>query len=204
MHLVCRTRRREKSIVNILENISSLSKKEVCEGKFTTLTTKLAQMNEYAIYLLIKSFVLKYRKMGILKSYKLSELLTSFKWKKTQLNYNLKQAVKQNVLFYNKRKYSLNLDNILVKRVWNFYFTFTKDIGFTSTNMIEIASMLTKKKKLEKQILLLSKYKEEKTQSQNNIGLKKFVNEVQTIMYDGCDPKDNLILLCWEKLHKVL
>ncbi|HUU79423.1 MAG TPA: hypothetical protein VMX55_13840 [candidate division Zixibacteria bacterium] len=92
----------EESIEYLLNKLLNLSKKELQEGHLSFLINQLLLFEEYAIYSMIKLLTLKYRRIGILKGYTISELQPFFKWERTQLNYYLKKATKQNVLFYNK------------------------------------------------------------------------------------------------------
>jgi len=191
----------KKSIVNLLDELINLSNEEMHYKKFVLLTNQLWQIEEYTIYSIIKLFVIKYRRTGILKPYKKSELQKCFEWEQTQFNHYLQQAVRHNVLHNNKRKYSLNLDNILVKRIWNFYFKTAKFDGISSTEMIEITSIMKKKQLLEKQIQSLKMFKENKNQIQNNPDFTDFINEIRSI---DCDPKDPLLDLCEKKLQNLV
>ena len=70
--------------------------------------------------------------------------------------------------------------------------------------MAEITSRLKKKNSLEIQILSLSKHKEDNQQIHNSNNFIDFVNEIQSIMLDGCDPKDALTYLCLVKLPELV
>jgi len=194
----------EKSIANLLDKLANLSENEINEGEFVLLTNQLLDLEEYVLYSLTKTLVQKYRNTGILKSYKISELQEYFEWEKTQLNYYLNQAIKQNILLYAKRKYSLNLDNILVKRVWNYYFTITKNESLSSTEMIEITSIMKRKRLIEIQMRSLNKLKENDDQIHNNSDFTHLINEIRKIMSDSYDPKDDLVNLCNEILPKLI
>lgn len=191
----------KKSIVNLLDELINLSNEEMYCEKFVLLTNQLWQAEEYTIYSIIKLFVIKYRRTGILKPYKKSELQNCFEWEQTQLNHYLQQAVRHNVLHNNKRKYSLNLENVLVKRVWNFYFKAANFDHISSTEMVEITSIMKKKQFLEKQKQSLNVFKENENQLQNSADFTDFINEIRSI---DCDPKDPLLDLCDKKLQNLI
>jgi hypothetical protein len=62
----------KKSIVNLLDELINLSNEEMYYEKFVLLTNQLWHTEEYTIYSIIKLFVIKYRRTGILKPYKKS------------------------------------------------------------------------------------------------------------------------------------
>lgn len=200
-----RTKIDDKSIQKLLIELVTLTSEDLVNGKFVHLTKQLWEADEYIIYSFIKFLIKNYQRTGILKSYRRTELLGYFKWEETQLDHYLKQAVKQNVLIHAKQKYSLNLENILVKRIWDFYFKTTNLENFTSTEMVDIASFIKKKQTIENEIQALKLFIESENQIRNNKIFTEFVEEIRNIMYesDG-DPKDPLLDLCEKKLQKLI
>ncbi|MHA1186785.1 MAG: hypothetical protein ACTSXA_11120 [Candidatus Heimdallarchaeota archaeon] len=192
------TNKDKKSIVNLLDELINLSNEEMHYEKLVLLTNQLWRAGEHTIYSIIKLFVKKYRRTGILKPYKKSELQDCFELEQTQFNHYLQQAVRHNVLHNNKRKYSLNLENILVKRIWSFYFKTANFEGLSSTEMIDITSIMKKTHYFEKQIQSLIMYKDNNNQIQNSPDFTDFINEIRSI---DCDPKDPLLDLCEKKLQ---
>jgi len=65
--------------------------------------------------------------------------------------------------------------------------------------------MLKRSNFLEKQILLLNKFKDDYNKKiQDSKNFLDFTNEIHTIMLDSFEPKDDLVRLCLEKLPLVL
>lgn len=187
----------------LLDRLLNLSKEELEECKLAILTNQLLQYNEYDIYSLIGLFIMKYRRIGVLRGYSTNELLPSVKWERTQLNYYLKRATKQNVLICSKTKYFLNIENTLVKRIWDYYFKTIENL--TTENLIEVSSILKRNNFLEKQINLLNKFKDNYNKKmQDSKSFLDFTNEIHNIILDSYEPQDDLVRLCSEKLQQLI
>jgi hypothetical protein len=193
----------EELLTTLLDNLSVLTADELENGRFAEQATQLFAAREHIMYSLIRTFVVDYKRTGIKRTYKIGDLFPFFPWKKTQLDQYLKLALRYKILSYTKFKYTLNLENGLVKRVWNYYFTSASIEHLPSTELLEITSIQKNQMILEKQKLELEK--------SNTIQIRKtsefnaFVEEINDIMYDsGYDPKDPLLSFCEKKLNDVL
>ncbi|MHA1188098.1 MAG: hypothetical protein ACTSSK_14720 [Candidatus Heimdallarchaeota archaeon] len=193
------------TIETLLIDLVKLSDEEINNGNFTQVTNHLCHKEEYVIYLLIKYLVQNYRSTGILKSYTRIELLKCFKWKETQLDYYLKYAEKQKVLDYENLKHSLNLDHILVKRVWNFYFNSKYSENLASSDIIELTSLIKMKMILEEEKQTMELHKGSKKELKENIMITEFIEVIRSTL-DGmdCDPKDPLVNLCEKSLSELV
>jgi len=193
----------EEQITTLLDSLTILTDEELESGKYAEQANQLFAAREHVMYSLIKTLIVDYKRTGIKRSYKIADLLPFFPWKKTRLDLYLKLALSYNILSYAKFKYALNLENVLVKRVWNFYFTSASIEHLPSTELLEITS-------IQKKQMILEKQKQEFEKS-NTIPIQKtnefsdFVEEINDIMYNsGYDPKDPLLSFCEEKLNDVL
>ncbi|HUU79426.1 MAG TPA: hypothetical protein VMX55_13855 [candidate division Zixibacteria bacterium] len=199
------TNKDEKSIAFLLTELINLSSEVIQNGKFTLLTNQLWEEDEYVIYSIIKFLVKKYRSTGILKVYKRKELLYYFKWEETQFDHYLKQAVKYNVLQQTNRKYALNLDHVLVKRVLNFYINTKHNENTNSSEMLEITSIIKKKLLLEIEKEKLELIIGNDDLLQNNSLFIDFIEEIRSVMESsGYDPKDPLLIVCEKKLARLI
>jgi hypothetical protein len=193
----------EELLTTLLDNLSVLTADELENGRFAEQATQLFAAREHIMYSLIRTFVVDYKRTGVKRAYKIGDLLSFFPWKKTQLDHYLKLALSYNILSYAKFKYALNLENVLVKRVWNYYFTSASIEHLPSTELLEITSIQKKQNILEKQKQELEK--NNNTQIQKTSEFTDFVKEINDIMYDsGYDPKDSLLIFCEKKLNDVL
>jgi len=190
----------EESLVTLLDKITNMSDDEMQNGSFTSLVDQLIIEEEYVIYSMVKFLVVNYRRTGILKSYRKKDLLDCLKWRKTQLDYYLDQATKQNVLNKTKTKYSLNLENILVQRIWDYYFRSSNFENLSITKMIETTSTMKQRQSLDKEIQAMKLFIESKKYIQDNDDFKAFIEEIRSIMINDCDHKDLLRDLCKKSL----
>jgi len=190
----------EESLIILLDKITNLSDDEMQNGPYASLVDQLLAEEEYVIYSLVKFLVVNYRRTGILKSYRKKDLLDCLKWRKTQLDYYLDQATKQNVLNKTKTKFSLNLENILVQRIWNYYFHSTNFENLSITKMIETTSTMKQRQSLDKEIQAMKLLIESKKREQENGDFKAFMEEIHSITNHDCDHKELIRDLCKKSL----
>jgi len=86
---------------------------------------------------------------GYSKRYSLAELEERLPWKKSRLIEKMQRTVEEEVLKHEKRKYQLNKENELVKRIWNYY----NEPNYQEKEKTEeIRTMIQKKRTLEKEL----------------------------------------------------
>lgn len=185
----------ENKIVELLEKLASLSPKEVAEGKLKTIIKQLLKEEEYTFYLMMSILLEKFRQTGILRLYKKSELQESFFWERTRLRHYLRKALEQNIFLYKKRKYELNLEHILVKRMMEYQFIVNDPESSPIHKLLDTNSLLLQKRMLEEQLLEQKKIKQAFEADKEDRGINQLVEEMQEIMIDEIDPRDSFITL---------
>jgi len=190
--------KKEKSIAELLREVITLAPKEVQPGRLPSLIDRLCSREEYELYLLIKTLVASIQQTGITKAQGKSELERLFRWKKTQLRYYLQEAVRQKILSYQKRKFSLNQEHPLVKRVWGHYFTANALEHLTNSELANFVVLSLKKQSLEEELKKGHRSLDQTTTSDDD-SLKEFIEEITEILYDDCDVREALISLSMKK-----
>ena len=193
----------KQNIEELFEKLISFLSQDIQKGKLATIVNRLLFSKEYTLYLIMKTLLIKFRQTGILKSYKKGELLEIFKWKKTQLNHYLQQGVNQNFLLYHERQYSLNLNNTLIKRIWDYQFTPNNVEDYGMSELTAITSLFLKGGTLKEQISQLKKSKLDNNKSSNNI-VKYFIKEINSILTDDSDCKAVLMKFCFEHISLLI
>ena len=99
-----------------------------------------------AIFQIIQLLIKEKMERGFTKRYSLTELKKMFPWKKSRLREILQKVVEEGVLKHEKRKYLLNKENELVKKIWNYY----NEPSYQEKGRIEeIRKLIQRKKKLK-------------------------------------------------------
>jgi len=194
----------ENLIITLLDKIVLLTTEEYWNGKFGLLADQLFDAREHVLYSMITFFIINYRQTGILKSYKISELQRHFAWERTQLDHYLQLAKEYIILNYTKGKYTLNLENTLVKRAWNYYFNTTNILNISNSEKVDLTSIMKRNDLLEKQIHALKKDKKNPIQIRNNTDFRAFVSEIRSILEEGHDSRDEIEDLCMKKIPSLV
>jgi len=119
-------------------------------------------------------------------------------WKKSQASVKLRKAVNEGILIHEKRKYSLNMEHGLVKKIWHFY-TDPSDFKEKFEQAKEIKELVKKKEQLEKKLAIL---KEQNNQlaiykSVSDTEVKDLSKEIAAIINseDTYDKKEEMVKL---------
>jgi len=195
----------EKSVAELLKEVISLTPKEVQAGRLPSLIDRLCSREEYELYLLVKTLVASIQQTGIIKPQGKGELERLFRWKKTRLWYYLQEAVRQKILLYQKRKFSLNQEHPLVQRVWGHYFTANALEHLTNIELVNFVALSLKKQSLEEEVRKAHKSLDHTTTSgSKDDSLKGFIEEVTEILYGDCDIREELISLSMKKVSTLI
>ena len=139
------------------------------------------------IYYIIQLLLKEKMEKGFTKRYSLAELQKMFPWKKSRTIEIMQEVVEKGVLKHEKRKYLLNKENKLVKRIWNYY----NEPSYQEKEKIEdIRKLIHKKKKLEFELekeekKSIRKYKEMMKKEDEEYGIK-----IMEEFTDGMNPKE--------------
>ncbi len=86
---------------------------------------------------------------GHSKKYSLAELLEKMPWEKSTLIKKLQKGTKEGILKHEKRKYLLNKENEIVKRMWNYY----NELAYQEKEKREeIRELTQRKRRLEQEL----------------------------------------------------
>ncbi|MGC9778034.1 MAG: hypothetical protein HZR80_02195 [Candidatus Heimdallarchaeota archaeon] len=128
------------------------------------------------------------------------DFLSQFPLKRSQLAVYLHKAIKAKIVRYKKQKYSLNLNHILVQRLWNYFIsTKNKHVG-TSKIIIRNIPVIQKQNELKKQLEHLNLNLEKGHRQLQKRDLKEFCDDLFSIL-SSCNDKDSIIDLCERYRH---
>jgi len=166
--------------------------------KLPNIIKILLTQKEYFIYKLICFYLDDYKRTGILVDRSRKEIQGYFNLKKSQISILISKACKHGIIINLRRKYKLNLDCILVQRLWLYYFS-TRD-NFTQIPN-ETLSLLNEQKKLKNKLEKLEKIEKEIT-SINKTRFDEFIDDIEIELLYG-DNDIDLFSVC-KKYQKLL
>lgn len=145
------------------------SSKKLIAGQIRRIGKEGGEIIYYIIQLLLKEKM----ERGFTKRYSLAELQKMFPWKKSRTIEIMQEVVEKGVLKHEKRKYLLNKENKLVKRIWNYY----NEPNYQEKTEDIRKLIHKKKKKLELELekdekKSIRKYKEMTKKEEEEYGIK--------------------------------
>jgi len=108
------------SLAEELRRLAKTTKEKSREGLAEQIRNIVENEGE-ASYQIIMLIVKEKMERGYTKNYTLTELQEKLPWKKSRSIEKLQNVVGEGVLKHEKRRYALNKENELVKRIWNYY-----------------------------------------------------------------------------------
>jgi len=186
----------ELSLDKVLEKIGQL---KLTDQTMIRAIVKTMSKREFLFLDSLAVMMIKEQlKIGYKKEYSLSELVERLPWKKSQASVKLRKAVNEGILIHEKRKYSLNMEHGLVKKIWHFY-TDPSDFKEKFEQAKEIKELVKKKEQLEKKLAIL---KEQNNQlavykSVSDTEVKDLSKEIAAIINseDTYDKKEEMVKL---------
>ena len=169
-----------------LEKLARLSKdsskKEVAEQ-----IRRIGEEEGEVIYQIIIMLTKEKIERGYTKKYSLAELQKKMPWKKSRLIEKLQEAVTEKVLKHEKRKYLINKENDLVKRIWNYY----NEPNYKEKEKItEIRNLIQRKRKLEKELEKEERINGRKYRKATKKEEKELIKEIIEELEEGLDPRE--------------
>ena len=153
------------------------------------------------IYQIIMVLVNEKMERGYTKKYSLAELQEKLPWKKSRLIEKLQRVAEEGVLIHEKRKYKLNKENELVKRIWNYYNeTSQKEKG----KMAEIWKLIQRRNELEKKLAEKTKKEKGKYKEMTRKEDEKFQENFEEELMDTPDPLEEAIIFLRKNKEKVM
>lgn len=110
---------------------------------------KIGEKNGESVYQIIVMLTKERMERGYTKKYSLRELKEKLPWEKSTVIERLQRTVEEGVLKHEKRRYQLNTENELAKRVWNYY----NEPNYREKEKVEeIRKLILWKRKLEREL----------------------------------------------------
>ncbi len=135
-------------LVEELRKLAKTTKENPSKGvaeQIRKIVENEGEVNYKIIMLLVKEKM----ERGYTKEYSLAELQEKLPWKKSRLIEKLQKVMREGVLKHEKRRYKLNKENELVKRIWNYY----NKTGYKEKGKVnEIWKLIQKKNELEQKL----------------------------------------------------
>ncbi len=139
------------------------------------------------IYQIIMLLVREELDRGYSKKYLLRELLKKLPWEKSRLIERLQEVVGKGVLKHEKRKYLLNKEDELVKRIWNYY----NNTSYQEDDKIEaIRKLKQKKKELEMELEEKEWKSKKRYRETSKKEEKEYREKIKEYLEEGVDPKE--------------
>ena len=159
---------------------------------------KIVESKGELIYQIIILLTKENMEKGYAKEYTLKELQRKLPWKKSTAILRLQEVVEEGVLTHKKRRYKLNKENVLVKRIWNYYHKTTKQ---EKEKWKKILQLKQKKNELEKRIAKLNEKGEYKklTKKEEKEFCKEILKELEVE-----DSKEDLIKYLLKNKEKIM
>lgn len=131
-----------------LRRLAKTTKEKSREGLAEQIRNIVENEGE-ASYQIIMLIVKEKMERGYTKNYTLTELQEKLPWKKSRSIEKLQNVVEEGVLKHEKRKYALNKENELVKRIWNYY----NETGYKEKEKIsKVWKLIQRKNELEQKL----------------------------------------------------
>ena len=108
------------ALVEELRKLAKTTKEKSAEG-IAQQIRKIVENEGEASYQIIMLLVKEKMERGYTKNYTLTELQEKLPWQKSRAIEKLQKVVGEGVLKHEKKRYALNKENELVKRIWNYY-----------------------------------------------------------------------------------
>lgn len=169
-----------------LEKLARLSK-ESSKEEVAEQIRRIGEEEGEVIYQIIIMLTKEKIERGYTKKYSLAELQKKMPWKKSRLIEKLQEAVIEKVLKHEKKKYLINKENELVKRIWNYY----NEPNYKEKEKIEeIRNLIQRKKKLEKELEKEERMNGRKYREATKKEEKELRKVIKEELEEGLDPRD--------------
>ncbi len=148
---------------------------------------KIGEKGGEVVYQIIITLTKERMERGYSKRYSLAELEERLPWKKSRLIEKLQRTVKEEVLKHEKRKYQLNKENELVKRIWNYY----NEPNYQEKEKTEeIRTLIQKKRELVKELEKEEKKKRRKYREATKKEEEEFRKEIIAEYEEGGEARN--------------
>ncbi|MHA1185320.1 MAG: hypothetical protein ACTSXA_10065 [Candidatus Heimdallarchaeota archaeon] len=136
------------ALVEELRKLTKTTKEKSTEG-IAQHIRKIVENEGEVSYQIIMLLVKEKMERGYTKNYTLAELQEKLPWKKSSAIEHLQEVMREGILKHEKRRYTLNKENELVKRIWNYY----NETGYQEKEKIsKVWKQIQRKNQLEEKL----------------------------------------------------
>ena len=169
----------------VKEELQELVKltKESSKEKVAEQIRKVGEKGGEVIYQLIVMLIKERMDRGYSKRYSLAEIQERLPWKKSRIIDKLQKTVEEGVMKHKKRKYQLNKENELVKKIWNYY---NEPRYKEKKKTEEIRKMIRKKREKE----LMKEEKKGKYREATKKEKEEFRREIKEYLEAGVETEE--------------
>ncbi|MHA1366589.1 MAG: hypothetical protein ACTSP5_09300 [Candidatus Heimdallarchaeota archaeon] len=168
-------------------------------GNLAKQIRKIVEKKGEITYQIIMLLTKEKMERGYTKKYTLKEIQGKLPWKKSTAILRLQEVVNEGVLIHEKKRYKLNKENELVKRIWNYYHEMNQQ---EKEKMKKILLLTQRKNELETRIAE-QKVKEGKYKKLTKKEDEEFQNEIMNEL-EVDDPKEDLKKCLLKNKEKVM
>ncbi len=173
--------------MTITEELEILTKKTEERKEVVEQIKKIRKKEGEILYQIANEFVKEKITRGHSKKYSLAELLEKMPWEKSTLIKKLQKGTKEGILKHEKRKYSLNKENEIVKRMWNYY---NEPAYQEKEKREEIRELTQRKRRVEEELEREEKERTRKYREIGEEGEEKIREEIKERLMEGVDTKE--------------
>jgi len=192
----------EKGKMTLKEELSKLATTKMGEStiRIAEQIRKIVESKGEISYQIIMLLTKEKMERGYTKGYTLNELQKKLPWEKSTTIKRLQEVVDQEVLRHEKRKYKLNKENEIVKRIWNYY----HETSYQEKEKMKKLLLLTQKKNELERRLAEQKVDDGIYKKLTKKEEEEFAKEIKNEARDEYEPKERVMEYLMEIKDKVL
>ena len=187
-------------IIEELQILSMLTK-ESSNERIAEVIRKIVDNDGETIYQVVLLILKERLERGHSKKYSLRELGEKLPWRKSTLIEKMQKMAEEGIIIHEKRKYKINMENEVVKRIWNYF----NDVGFQEKNhTTEIQRLKQCAKEKEKTINTLKGNKRRLYREISKKEMDGLIEGIIGITEDSFDPIEEVINYIEKNILEVL
>jgi len=181
----------EKGKMTLKEELSKLATTKMGEStiRIAEQIRKIVESKGEISYQIIMLLTKEKMERGYTKGYTLNELQKKLPWEKSTTIKRLQEVVDQEVLRHEKRKYKLNKENEIVKRIWNYY----HETSYQEKEKMKKLLLLTQKKNELERRLAEQKVDDGIYKKLTKKEEEEFAKEIKNEARDEYEPKERVM-----------
>jgi len=188
------------------EKLAKVTKKEGKE-KVAELIRRITEKEGEMSYQIVKMMVEEKMKRGYTKEFSLKELQERLPWKKSMLIEKMLKLTAEGIMKHEKRRYQLDKENELVKKMWNYYNKPSNEKEREEENeekRREIRERIRRKQVLMEKLEIEEKKLRRKYREQSKKEQEILREKISEITYADTDMEEELRELITKQIMEVL